>query len=145
MLLTSRMRGKSLATTSLPSSACRAKTLAFARYRLCQWCLNHHALRCRAQHAFVPWTVFDIADTPVLFAIFSVADGRSRTGAGGFGDRRSHELHQRHINISNNSAKTIRNDSSAHNLWTPLSSYLQTHKQRRLNSNRYRIAAYSNL
>ena len=60
ILLTSRIRGKSLTTTSPPSSACRPKTLAFTRYRLCHLCLNHHALRCRAKHAFVPWTVLDI-------------------------------------------------------------------------------------
>ena len=60
MLLTSRIRGKSLATTSPPSSACRTKALACTRYRLCHLCLNHHALRRRVKHVFVPWTVFDI-------------------------------------------------------------------------------------
>ena len=104
MLLTSRIRGKSLATTSPPSSACRTKTLACTRYRLCHWCLNHHALRRRVKHAFVPWIVFDIAGAPVFFSIMSVAEGRSRTGAGGFGDRCSHELHRRQKNMSNNRA-----------------------------------------
>ena len=104
MLLTSRIRGKSLATTSPPSSACRTKALACTRYRLCHWCLNHHALRRRAKHAFVPWTVFDIAGVPVSFSIMSVAEGQSRTGTDGFGDRCSHELHRRQKNTSNNRA-----------------------------------------
>ena len=67
MLLTSRIRGKSLATTSPPSSVCRTRPLACTRCRLCHWCLNHHALRRRVKHAFVPWTVFDIADLLLRF------------------------------------------------------------------------------
>ena len=104
MLLTSRIRGKSLATTSPPSSACRTKALACTRYRLCHWCLNHHALRRRVKHVFVPWIVFDIAGAPVSFSILSVAEGRSRTSTGGFGDRCSHELHRRQKDMSNNRA-----------------------------------------
>ena len=104
MLLTSRMRGKSLATTSPPSSACRTQALACTRYRLCHLCLNHHALRRRVKHVFVPWIVFDIAGAPVSFSILSVAEGRSRTSTGGFGDRYSHELHRRQKNMSNNRA-----------------------------------------
>ena len=94
-----------MATTSPPSSACRSKALAFTRYRLCHWCLNHHALRCRTKHVFVPWTVFDIAGAPVSFSILSVAKVWSRTGAGGFVDRCSHEHHRRHGNMSTNRAK----------------------------------------
>ena len=75
MLLTSRIRGKSLATTSPPSSACRTQALACTRYRLCHLCLNHHALRRRVTHAFVPWIVFDIL-TLLIFLISNVLTSR---------------------------------------------------------------------